>query len=109
MKEEIRTYTVNGVKNIFDDDDWVMDIDTYTTPTTITPASNNTTRIHHRSSTTNRKPQRASLHVSYNTGFNPSTQRHQTNNFQDSTYYRVKKNLHKKEVVKIPTQKGNGK
>lgn len=97
MKEEIRTYTINDVKNIFDDDDWVMDIDTSTTPTTTTPASNNTTTIHHCSSTTNTKPQRASLHVSYNTGFNPSTQRHQTNNFQDSTYYRVKNPYTKKK------------
>ena len=97
MKEEIRTYTINDVKNIFDDNDWVMDIDTSTTPTTTTPASNNTTTIHHCSSTTNTKPQRASLHVSYNTGFNPSTQRHQTNNFQDSTYYQVKNPYTKKK------------
>ena len=27
-------YTINHVKNIFDDDNWVMDIDTSTTPTT---------------------------------------------------------------------------
>ena len=87
MKEEIQNYTTNDVKNIFEDDWDLIEPDTTTAPNT-TPASNNTTRIHHCSNTSNIKPQTSSLHVSYNTGFNHTAHRHcTTNNYQDSTHY----------------------
>ena len=50
MKEEIQSYTLHDVKNIFEDDWDLIEPDTTTAPNT-TPASNNTTKIHHCSTT----------------------------------------------------------
>ena len=98
MSEEIKNYTSSDVKNIFEDDWDLMETDTTTTVPT-TPASNST-MIHHCSSTSNLKPQAPSLHVSYNTGFNHTSHRHcSTNNYQNSTHYRVKNPYAKKLLI----------
>ena len=104
MKEEIQSYTLHDVKNIFEDDWDLIEPDATTAPNT-TPASNNTTKIHHCSttSTSNIKPQAPSLHVSYNTGFNHTAHRHcTTNNYQNSTDYRVKNPYAKKTADTKP-------
>ena len=77
LKEEVRNFTANDVSTIFNDDDWeMMEIDE--SPPTATTTTTSTTTTNLKSSTTQLP------HVSYNPGFNPSTQQH--NYYKTPTY-----------------------
>ena len=113
LKEEVRSFTTTEYSDIFNNEDWdLMDFDESPTTTTTTASqqSNNNTTYHHCSASTRTtaaakkptyvKPSSTQLQVSYNAGFNPTTQQNNHHQYKTPTYSN-KRNPYEKNILQI--------